>query len=158
MPSQISGPLRLTRLAFRSMTWTAVYPLLIKYLCPYRMERIGQGPQRPRLYTGCPTSPDPRGLRDGDPAWPPVQRHDGLVGDAVLRTSPVRGGRDQERPLHPRHRPRERDLRPERPARRSGRRRDPLRGYERRVPRQAPGHPLRPDAERLAFSPRLPGL
>src|SRR5215210_2163364 len=158
MPSQISWPLKLTRLAFRRMTWTAVYPLLIKYLCPYRKERIGQGPPRPRLYTDSPTSPDPRGLRDGNPAWPSVQRHDGFVGDADLRTSPMRRGRRQERPLHTRHSPRERDLRPQRPARGSGRRRDPLRGHERRVPRQAPGHPLRPYAGGLAFPPRLPGL
>src|SRR5688572_8860748 len=112
MPSQISVPLRSTRLTLPSMTWTAVYPLLIKYPCPYREEWIGQGSPRPRLYTGRPASPDPRGLRDGNPAWPPVQRHDGIVGDADLRTPPVPGGRRQERPLHTRHRPGERDLRP----------------------------------------------
>src|ERR687890_1189314 len=158
MPSQISGPLRLTWLTFREVTWTAVYPLLVKYLCPYRKERLGRRPPRPRLYTRRPTLPDPRGLRDGNPEGPPVQRDDGVVGDEDLRTSPLRGRRRQERPLYARYHPGERDLRPQRTARRSGRRRDPLRGHERRVPRQAPGHPLRPYAGRLAFPPRLPGL
>src|ERR687898_1039901 len=112
MPSQIRGPLRLTRMPIRKPTWTAVYPLLIEYLCPYRKEWIGQGPPRARFYTRGPTSPDPRGLRDGNPAWPTVQRHDGIVGDADLRTAPVPGGRRQERPLHTRHRPGEPNLRP----------------------------------------------
>src|SRR5215212_10100139 len=112
MPNQIRGPLRLMRLPVRRTTWSAVYPLLIKYFCPYWKERIGQGPSRPQLYTGGPTSPDPRGLRDGNPTWPPVQRHDGVVGDADLRTSPIRSGRGQERPLHARYHPGERDLRP----------------------------------------------
>src|SRR5829696_5238513 len=112
MPSQIRGPLRLTRMPIRKTTWTAVYPLLIEYLCPYLKEWIGQGPPRARLNTGGPTSPDSRGLRDGNPAWPPVQRHDGIVGDADLRTSPVCGGSRQERSLHPRHSTRERYLRP----------------------------------------------
>src|SRR5919107_5124419 len=98
MPNQIRGPLRLTTLPIRKTTLTAVYPLLIKYLCPYRKERLGQGPTRPRLYTGGLTSPDPRGLRDGNPSWSPVQRDDGLVGNADLGTSPLRGGRGQERP------------------------------------------------------------
>src|SRR5215218_8569092 len=88
MPNQIRGPLRLTTLPIRKTTLTAVYPLLIKYPRPYRKERLGQGPPRPRLYTGGLTSPDPRGLRDGNPAWSSVQRHDGIVGDADLRTSP----------------------------------------------------------------------
>src|SRR5215210_4836652 len=100
MPSQIREPLRLTRLGVRRMTWSAVYPLLIKYLCPYRKERIGQGPPIPRFYTGGPASPDPRGLRDGDAPRPSVQRYDGVVGDADLRTSAMPGGRSQERPLH----------------------------------------------------------
>src|SRR5687767_15685003 len=112
MPSQISWLLKLTRLALRGVTWTAVYPLLLEYLCPHRKDRIGQGPHRPRLYTGGPTSLDPRGLRDGNPAWSSVQRHDGIVGDADLRTSPMPGGRRQERPLHTRHRPGEPNLRP----------------------------------------------
>src|SRR5215210_2737780 len=110
MPNQIRGPLM--SLPVRRTTWSAVYPLLIKYSYRYPKERIGQGPQRPQLYTGGPTSPDPWGLRDGNPPRPPVQRHDGVVGDAVLRTPPLRGCSGQERPLLPRHRTRERDLRP----------------------------------------------
>src|SRR5215204_4723884 len=112
MPNQIRGPLRLIGLPFRKTTWTAVYPLLIKYFCPYRKERIGQGPARPQLYTGGPPLPDPRGLRDGNAARPPIQRDDGILGDADLGASPLRCSRGKERPLHARHRPRERDLRP----------------------------------------------
>src|SRR5215211_5793214 len=122
MPSQISWPLRLTRLAFRRMTWTAVYPLLIEYLCPYRKERIGQGPPRPQLYTSGPTLPDPRRVCAGNPQRPPVERDDGVLGDADFGTPTVRRRGNKKRPLHARHRPGERELRPERPARRSGRR------------------------------------
>src|SRR5215212_3658146 len=105
MPSQISWPLKLTRLAFRRMTWTAVYPLLIEYLCPHRKERIGQGPPRPRLHTCDPTVPDPRRVRSGDPQGPSIERDDGLLGDADLRTPALRRGGGQKRPIHPRHRP-----------------------------------------------------
>src|SRR5918912_1105701 len=97
MPNQIRGPPKLMTPTIRCKTWPAVYPLLIEYLYPYRKERIGQGPSKPRLYTGGPPPPDPRGLRDGYPSWAPVQRHDGLMGDADLGTSPKRGGRRQER-------------------------------------------------------------
>src|SRR5215211_529130 len=110
MPNQIRGPLM--SLPVRRTTWFAVYPLLIKYSYPYRKEWIGQGPQRPQLHTGGPPSPDPRGLRDGNPPRPSIQRHDSLVGDAILGTPPLRGGSGQERPLLPRHRTRERDFRP----------------------------------------------
>ncbi|CAA9430024.1 MAG: Nitrilotriacetate monooxygenase component B, partial [uncultured Rubrobacteraceae bacterium] len=118
----------------------------------------GQRAPRAKLRTGRRAPPDPWGLRARHPPRPTVERDGRLLGDADLRTTPVRGRRRPRRPLHPRHCPRERDLRPERPARRPGKRGDPLRRDQRRVRRQAPRGALRPDPERLALPPRLPGL
>src|ERR687890_491141 len=114
MPIPMRAPLRFTRLALARSTWTAVYPLLIEYFCPYRKEWIGQGSSRARLDTFGPAPPDPRGLRARNQTWPPVQRDDGFVGNADLGTPPLRRGGGQGRPLQSRHRAGERDLRPER--------------------------------------------
>src|SRR5215218_8922378 len=92
IPNPMRVPLRFTRLALGRWTWTAVYPLLIEYFCPNRKESIGQGPSRSRFDTYGPAPPDPRGLRARNKAWPPVQRDDGVVGNADLGTSPLRRG------------------------------------------------------------------
>src|SRR5215213_6081656 len=76
MPIPTRAPLRFTRPTIREVTWSAVYPLLLKYFCPYRKERLGQGSSRPQLHTAGLALPDPRGLRAGDPKGPPVLRDD----------------------------------------------------------------------------------